>query len=399
MRNKATDPAFARLRALVLADCDLLNELAGLTDEEPFVTRLVELAASHGIATSEHAIRLTIRPDPLGLSRFAPVEPTQSRWPPPGFLPVMAGGQGSGFVIDWAWFGPEPLTEPFFEGAIRAALRRPFNRMFRWRMSLADFLAGAAQQAESRLTPDGFIFHMSRCGSTLVSQMLAQSDCNIAISEASPIDAAVRTNSPEILRAMVKAFGRPRSGHERRFFIKLDSWHALALPLFERTFPDTPWLFLYRDPLEVMVSQAREPGSQMVPQLVAPSIYGIDGPNIPGPDYTARVLNRICAAAADALASPRGRAINYRNLPDAFETDILPHFCVAPGATERAAMRGACRFDAKTPSMTFAADSAAKQAAASENLRALAGRHLVDIVGRLDAIAAEHADRRATTLL
>jgi hypothetical protein len=399
MRNKATDPAFARLRALVLADCDLLNELAGLTDEEPFVTRLVELAASHGIATSEHAIRLTIRPDPLGLSRFAPVEPTQSRWPPPGFLPVMAGGQGSGFVIDWAWFGPEPLTEPFFEGAIRAALRRPFNRAFRWRMSLTDFLAGAAQPATKALKPDGFIFHMSRCGSTLVSQMLAQSDCNIAISEASPIDAAVQTNSPEILRAMVEAFGRPRSGHEQRFFIKLDSWHALALPLFDRAFPETPWVFLFRDPVEVLVSQQREPGAQMVPTLVAPSIYGIDGTNIPGPDYTARVLNRICTAAAGALGSRRGLAINYRNLPQAFEARILPHFGTAPGGTEMEAMRAARRADAKTPSMPFSADSAAKQAAASDNLRALAQRHLTDIIDDLDAIATAQAKGQAATLL
>ena len=42
---------------------------------------------------------------------------------------------------------------------------------------------------------------------------------------------------------------------------------------------------------------------------------------------------------------------------------------------------------------------AAKQAAASEKLRALTDRHLTDIVQRLDGIAAEQAHRQPATLL
>ena len=379
-----------RLRAVILADAGLTAELGALTEHGAFTARLMQIAAVHGIAVREGEIRRHFEPDPLGLSRFAAAEPAESTWPPRGFLPVRVDEGG---FVTWAWFGPQPLTQPFYEGAIRSMLQRPFNRLFRWRSRLNC-------DADAALAPDGFIFHMSRCGSTLVSQMLAQSERNIVISEAAPIDAAVQTGQAEALRAMLRAFGRPRSGREKRLFIKLDSWHALALPLFERAFPDTPWLFLYRDPLEVMVSQHREPGAQMVPQLVAPAIFGIDGPAmIPGPEYTAHVLNRICTAAAEALASPRGLAVNYRDLPDAVERRILPHFGVTPDAAERTAMREACRFDAKSPAMLFVADSTAKQAAASEKLRALTGRHLTDIVQRLDAIATEQAHRRTETLL
>lgn len=390
--RQATD--FRPLRALILADARLTAELAALTEGDLFAARLTQIAAAHGIAMSEAAITRCLQPDPLGLSRFTAAEPAESTWTPPGFLPIRV--DESGFV-DWTWFGPQPLTEPFYEGSIRRALHRPFNRIFRWRTRLDDVADAAHQHAA--LAPDGFIFHMSRCGSTLVSQMLAQNGRNIVVSEAAPIDAAVQTGRAEVLRAMVRAFGRPRSGREQRFFIKLDSWHALALPLFARAFPETPWIFLYRDPLEVMVSHQREPGAQMVPQLVTPSIYGIDGPNIPGPDYTARVLNRICTAAAEALASSRGLAVNYRDLPDAVERLILPHFGLIPDAAERTAMRAVCRFDAKTPITPFVADSAAKQAAASEKLRALTRRHLADIVRRLDGIAAEQANRQPATLL
>lgn len=237
--------------------------------------------------------------------------------------------------------------------------------------------------------PAGLIFHMSRCGSTLVSQMLAQSPRHIVVSEAAPIDAAVRLGQETLLRAMAVAYGRRRSGIEQRLFIKLDTWHAIALPLFARAFPDVPWVFLYRDPVEVLVSQAREPGPQLVREITPPALYGLDDvEDEPDIDYAARALGRICGAAATALSSPRGLAINYRDLPDAVGQRILPHFGVNLDDGERAAMRTATRFDAKMPMLAFAADSAAKQAAAPAALRDLADRTLREVIGRLDAIGA-----------
>jgi hypothetical protein len=52
---------------------------------------------------------------------------------------------------------------------------------------------------------------------------------------------------------MVAALGQARAG-ETRLFLKLDCWHMRDLPLFRRAFPNTPWVFLYRDPVEVLVS-------------------------------------------------------------------------------------------------------------------------------------------------
>ena len=381
------------LRALVRAHPDLTVELANETDDDSFAARLMAIAGRHGVALDETEIRRAMQPDPLGLRRLTTTETLEPYWPPLGFLPVRAAAHSAGPAIDWAWFGPERLTEPFYEGDLRRALRRPFNRMIRWRMALADFCAGAPRPPGT-LAPQGFIFHMSRCGSTLVAQMLARSRRNIVVSEAAPIDFAVQTGNPDILRAMVLAFGRRRSGCEQRLFIKLDSWHALALPLFERAFPGTPWLFLFRDPIEVMVSQQREPGAQMVPQLVAPSIFGLE-PMTPGPDYTARVLSRICTAAAEGLVSPHGLAVNYCDLPDAFERRILPHFGFTPDAAERAIMHDALGVDAKSPGLPFSPDSAAKRAAASDRLRALTEGHLAGIVSWLDCIAAAKTDGKS----
>jgi hypothetical protein len=302
-------------------------------------------------------------------------------------------------VVDWAYFGGAPLTEPFYEGSIRRALSLPFNRICRYRTPFADFVNNPAQKES--LPPSGFIFHMSRCGSTLVSQMLAALPKNVAVSEAAPIDTAVQLGRlwPALpdqqhlahLRAAIAAFGRRRNGGERHYFIKLDSWHAMALPLFRRAFPETPWVFLYRDPVEVLVSQAHQRGMQMVPDILSPRLYGIDGAEAMTLDeYSACVLGKVCEAAADN-AGAGGLAVNYRELPEAFWTKMLPHFGVAYDEAERDAMRRAARYDAKSPHFEFASDSAAKQREATASIRDLAERHAGAAYRRLEALSATTA--------
>jgi hypothetical protein len=83
-----------------------------------------------------------------------------------------------------------------------------------------------------------------------------------------------------------------------------------------------------------------------------------------------------------------GLLVNYRQLPDALFTAIMPHFGVECGEADRAAMAEAARFDAKTPGMAFAADSEAKQLKATETIRAAAARWLDDPYHRLEVLRA-----------
>src|ERR1700737_2679800 len=89
-------------------------------------------------------------------------------------------------VVDWAIVG-EPFADPFFEQTADRAMQRPFNQVFARRTSfhVLDDLAAA----DPGLAPGGFVFHMSRCGSTLVAQMLAAMPWAIVLSEAQPLDA------------------------------------------------------------------------------------------------------------------------------------------------------------------------------------------------------------------
>lgn len=386
-----------RFAALAVGDAALTQALDAAEEPGRFAELALQNAAARGLALDAAALRAAVEPDPLGLARWSAPPVEGASWPPRQWLPIqVAGGDGQIFV-DWAYFGARPLTEPFFEESIRRALRRPFNRFIRYRMSLRDFL-DHAETADS-LAPTGFIFHMSRCGSTLAAQMLAARADHIVASEAAPVDAVLQLRRawPDLpadrpvraLAAMVAAFGRRRAGDERYFVIKLDCWHTLALSSFTRAFPSVPWVFLYRDPVEVLVSQMRQRGTQMVPQFVPPSLYGIDTfDGVPDEEYCARVLGKICGAVVDRFSQGGGLAVNYRDLPEALFTRILPHFGVSCSEGDRAAMRLVARQDAKAPSFAFSADSEAKQRAATDRLRALAERHLGDIYRALEALSA-----------
>ena len=375
--------ALARLRAAVLADAALADELLEIWRPEVFAERAAVVATAVGVRLDASQIGALLSRQPTDVV-------AGDAAPPRGWLPARVTGQAGEPVVDWAFFGARRLTQPFYEESLGAVASLPFNRLFRLRTRLGDLAARAA------FAPAGFIFHMSRCGSTLAAQMLAASDANLVVSEAPPIDAVVRIDRATAgrdgeaahaarLAAIVGAFEHVRGG-AGRLFVKLDSWHACALPLFRRAFPATPWVFLYREPIEVMVSHLRRRGMQMTPELIAPSFFGADWQGAsPDEDYAASVLAAICTAALAAYEGGGGLLVNYRELPGALASRILPHFGVEAAPEEIAVIEAASGRDAKHPATAFAPDSAAKQAAATPAIRAAVVRHLADVYAQLEA--------------
>jgi hypothetical protein len=287
----------------------------------------------------------------------------------------------------WAYFGRQRLTESFFRESASRMWRKPLNRAIALHTPLSVVLSAPSVPA-----PDGLIFHMSRCGSTLVAQMLAASPANIVVSEAQPIDAAVMlgrqaNDGGALLRAMVAVFSRRRGADHARLFLKLDCWHSLALPLFREAFPATPWIFQYRAPVEVLVSQARVAGSQMIPEFVSPAFYGLAETDRDwGADYHARVLAKVCEGALMAFPEGGGVLIDYAQLPNGLFTKILPHFGVTLGAEERDLMAAAAQNDAKAPWTGFTADAQTKRAEASEEVREAAAAYLAEVHARLEFV-------------
>ena len=149
------------------------------------------------------------------------------------------------------------------------------------------------------------------------------------------------------------------------FVVKLHCWHVLALNRLRAAFPDVPWIFLYREPAEVLASQLRQLGPEFDPAMMHPSWYGIaPDPELSPEAFCALVLARLCEAAGESLTAGGGLAVSYADLPGAVASSIAGHFGLAAGEAERAAMAVVAGRDAKAPWRPFAAPTPAPAAGA-----------------------------------
>lgn len=371
-------------RALVASDPSLRDTLARISERGAFLDAADAMARRNGLSLQPADFAPLIAPDPIFMVQHQPPPLRREGWPPPGWLPYRFGADADGSpVVDWADFGGVPLDGTFHTIATRAALDLPFNRLIRCRTPLPALLE---DPAEGLRAPDGFIFHMSRCGSTLVARMLAGLPASYAVNEAGPLDALLRA-MPDMprgmraaaLRAMVGAFGRRASGH---WFLKLSTWPTLMLPLFREAFPGVPWLFIFRDPAEVLGSQMLTRAPELEPGFTPPGLFGIEnGHALPAEQYCALALARVCEAA---LAGDGGLFIDHRELPEAFFSAVLPHFGVAADEATGRALREIARHHGKHPELLYHPAPVALDPA----VRAAADAHLATLHTRLKAVHA-----------
>lgn len=301
--------------------------------------------------------------------------------------------ENGALMVDWIFPGKERFTQPFHNDTLEICLRQPFNQLFS-RQTPVEFL-GEIYERSKGIKPTGFIFHISRCGSTLVSQMLAALEKNIVISEAAVIDKIIRTGNVsdeekvERLRWLFNAMAQKRFSAEENFFVKFDCWNVFDLPLIERAFPDVPWIFMYRNPIEVLVSQVRQPGVHMIPAAIEGIFPGMNLFEILQfslEERFARSIAAFCEAGIKNADRPNWKFINYAQLPEAVTSEIFEHFNVNFSDEEIEKMKGAAKFNAKTPQQEFSPDSEEKRKEASENLVYFAEKYLTPLYEQLEEI-------------
>lgn len=170
--------------------------------------------------------------------------------PAEGWIPIKLYPEDDGLMCRWLYVGNKDFTEPFFDETIAACRSLPENGHLKRSMSSTDVLAGWVKDTDV-IEPTAFIFHISRCGSTLISQMLGKQPANIILSEVPFFDDLLRYGTkddcmPAILpqlKAAIGLYGTQRNKNKQQLFIKTDSWHIHFYKELRALYPTVPFFF------------------------------------------------------------------------------------------------------------------------------------------------------------
>ncbi|CAN5829771.1 hypothetical protein BH11BAC7_BH11BAC7_06110 [soil metagenome] len=222
----------------------------------------------------------------------------------------------------WLFIGQKKITEPFFDETISACLSLPENSEMPCTTD-ETLLERAGMTAT--VAPAAFIFHISRCGSTLLSQLLCIDERFIVLSEVPLLDQVLRlpfsgnkdfSYVEKLFPAVLALLGQKRNGNEEYLFVKTDSWHLMFFETIRNLFPGIPALLLYRSPPEVIRSHQKLRGMHAVPGPIEREVFGFEeSVNELFPDvYLERVLEKYFKKIIDILATDNySKAVSFHD--------------------------------------------------------------------------------------
>ena len=258
-------------------------------------------------------------------------------------------------MLDWADLSAQRFVDPFFDQTVARWAGGPQARPL-VRTGLDALLA---LDSEPALDPAGMIYHVSRCGSTLVSRLLSTVPGVVVVAEPSPLNALLGQDPARVdnvtlvrvVRLLVRALGRRRHGDEQQLVLKCTSWNIRRQEILTAAFPDTPWVWVQRDPAKVVASLLANPPGWLghhVPPLQTALRFGIDPaavPTMPRAEFAARALGAMLSSASAGPA--RRLCIDHADLPAAVWDRVAAHFGIEVDSVARERIREQARFYSK----------------------------------------------------
>ncbi|WP_343532068.1 hypothetical protein [Pedobacter sp.] len=177
----------------------------------------------------------------------------------------------------WLAIGQHHLNEPFFDESISLLKIKKGDNRYISTTGLEILLFALEREA---VPISCFIFHVSRCGSTLLSQALSVNATNIVVPEAPIFDQILRMREfdqslsdddlKNIFQKTVAWYGQNRTGEYQQYFIKLDSWHVHFYQQLRFWYPKVPFYFLTREPFAIIKSHIKRRGIHTIPGYIQP---------------------------------------------------------------------------------------------------------------------------------
>lgn len=243
----------------------------------------------------------------------------------PLWYPVHLDLRQAASSVRWVDLSGVAFNEPFFHHTVnRAGGRRSMMT------ALGESPAGAEPPS---IAPSAFIFHVSRCGSTLLCNIFRALNRTHVVAEPQPIMALLSAYSEtpgpyaaeewaqkrdQLLRQMMQGLGQPPMGSASRYIVKFTSYCAARMDIIRSLWPEVPIVFLVRDPVEVMVSNLnRAPGWMKLrerPQQLR-NLFGWADESHPvsREEFCARAFGQLCQSAL-RHKGPRSMVMDYQDL-------------------------------------------------------------------------------------
>lgn len=309
----------------------------------------------------------------------------------PGFFPIRIDPDDQEWKLTWLDFGKDNFQEPFYELDVMSRIRKEGDCFQETGLS-ALFDVKDTMQAQM---PSGFIFHMSRCGSTLLGNILRHHPNSTVISEPEILDKIlmadqIETNRHEVLelfRNAVISYCQKREPSDKHNVMKFPSYLTVFAEYIFESFPDVPAVFLYRDPVEVLVSNLKDPSQAWFYSrkiLKSNSAEIIEENSVL--ENCAIALKRTCEGFINHMNPDHCIVANYNQISVPLLQRILDLFNMPYDSSLLDRMSQEANFYSKRRDLVFRDDSDDKQKEASKKLKQVAKKHLFPIHEKLETL-------------
>jgi hypothetical protein len=346
-------------------------------------------------------------------SRAASERVTALRKPKKHWVPIRVSYVGNSnptvtlCVLDFETYHKDPSQYPMFRDLVKLSKCNARSKDV-----TMDQLEKTVESGDP-IRPNGFVFHESRCGSTLVANMLGSDPKHLVFAESAPVaDVALRAppeHKTRHLRIIMGAMGNAPAGVADHLFFKFQSVLTFHISDITAAFPDVPWIFVYRAPVEVIMSHMKRPDSapcmrsRHSPPQIAIDVFKMskyDLGRLPKEEYCAVHLASLCLSAlkvatesaANGAGKGKGIPVEYDGLVDMMVTEIAPnHFGLTMTDVRTKAMRKITEMYSKDRGRVgkFTADSEKKRNSASEAVNTAAKKRLEPVFLQLRELSSK----------
>jgi len=181
--------------------------------------------------------------------------------------------------VDFALHKEDPTKYPMFTLLFRASADCHKGNEIYFDIGKISYLARqrdqefekGSNQGPKVLNVTAVAFHETRCGSTLVANSMIAMDPekHRAYSESPPpvkaihicgenFDRCSQKQAATIVKDVIYLMSRSDDHREERVFFKFQSITSKMIPTFLMAFPEVPWMYVYRDPVQVMMSHVKD---------------------------------------------------------------------------------------------------------------------------------------------